>query len=324
MLKLPDLAIILDCSTRWNSTKNMIDRFLAVKEAYKLKINSDDDARKNCSLNDEQIQYITIVNEVLSKFEKITVWLSSQQYTTINKTIVLFNRLFDQLYAFQESNPHLAEAIECCKDKLSNYYPKTDLTSVYANSTLVDPSLKFSYCTAVICRAIHRNEAGPSMLADMDIDSSDSIYSTSEDEDIVGSTLSKLQDERHTKVQLIEGNDKIIKHYVETNADLKRYLDIDHRIEYKSKLKLRKSKLQNDDDGDDEIEHEDEVAMTNMELGKKYATLPLKFWKQHENLLPTLSLFARKHLSIPATSVPAERLFSQAKYIVEYVHIYPL
>ena len=57
----------------------MIDRFLAVKEAYTLTINSDDDARKNCSLNDERIQYITIVNEVLSKFEKITVWLSSQQ-----------------------------------------------------------------------------------------------------------------------------------------------------------------------------------------------------------------------------------------------------
>jgi hypothetical protein len=57
----------------------MIDRFLAVKEAYKLTINSDDDARKNCSLNNEQIQYITIVNEVLSKFEKITVWLSDQQ-----------------------------------------------------------------------------------------------------------------------------------------------------------------------------------------------------------------------------------------------------
>ena len=83
------------------------------------------------------------------------------------------------------------------------------------------------------------------MLANMDIDSSDSIYSTSEDEDIVGSSLSKLQDERHTKVQLIEGNDEIIKHYVETNADLKRYLDINHGVKYQSKLKLRKSKVQN-------------------------------------------------------------------------------
>ena len=67
------------------------------------------------------------------------------RYTTINKKIVLFNRLFDQLDAFQKSNPHLAEAIECCKDELSKYYSKTDLTSVYANSTLVDPGLKFSY-----------------------------------------------------------------------------------------------------------------------------------------------------------------------------------
>jgi hypothetical protein len=77
----------------------------------------------------------------------------------------------------------------------------------------------------------------------MDINSI--YYSTFEDKDIVVSTLSKLQDKRHTKVQLIEGKDEIIKYYVETNADLKRYLDINHGVEYKSKLKLSKSKLQN-------------------------------------------------------------------------------
>jgi hypothetical protein len=71
------------------------------------------------------------------------------------------------------------------------------------------------------------------MLKDMGIDSFDSIYNTSEDEDTVGSTLSKSQD-------------KIIKHYVKTNnADLKRYLNINHRVEYKLKSKLRKSKSQN-------------------------------------------------------------------------------
>lgn len=79
------------------------------------------------------------------------------------------------------------------------------------------------------------------------IDSSDSSYNTSDNEDIVGSTRPSRsqEDERYKKVQLYEGNVDIIKHYVETNADLKRYLDIDHRKEYKSKLKLRRYKLQN-------------------------------------------------------------------------------
>jgi hypothetical protein len=66
-----------------------------------------------------------------------------------------------------------------------------------------------------------------------------------------------------------------------------------------------------DDNGDNEID--DEVATTNnMELGKKYVTLPPKFWKQHENLFPKLTLFARKNFSITA-----ERPFSQAKYLIK-------
>ncbi|KAG2232816.1 hypothetical protein INT48_005684 [Thamnidium elegans] len=126
----------LDCQTRWNSTKVMIDRFLIMKEAYRLTINSEDDLRQDCSLNNAQIEYIMNIQKILTKFENITSWLSNQQYTTINKTIVLYNDLFTRLEKFQPKNPSLSAAIDLTMTKLSKYYSRTDLTDVYACATM--------------------------------------------------------------------------------------------------------------------------------------------------------------------------------------------
>ena len=40
---------------------------------------------------------------------------------------------------------------------------------------------------------------------------------------------------------------------------------------------------------------------------------PLKWWQQNGNVFPGLQALALKYLSIVATSVPSERLFSKAK-----------
>lgn len=58
------------------------------------------------------------------------------------------------------------------------------------------------------------------------------------------------------------------------------------------------------------------VLKSQLQNGLAFAQQSLNFWKHFQLKYPTLSLFALKLLSIPATSVASERLFSTAKRII--------
>lgn len=70
-----------------------------------------------------------------------------------------------------------------------------------------------------------------------------------------------------------------------------------------------------DTDEDTSFQDESEMSLYIKERAVQDSN-PLEWWKENNCKFPRLFVLARQYLSIPATSVPSERIFSCAGLIV--------
>jgi hypothetical protein len=78
-LQLPKLNLRKDYPTRWNTCKNMVERFIILKDAYNHVVAGDEKLRKLCYINEEEFKYLVILNDYLEIFHATTLFLCSQR-----------------------------------------------------------------------------------------------------------------------------------------------------------------------------------------------------------------------------------------------------
>ncbi|KAI7862883.1 ribonuclease H-like domain-containing protein [Mucor mucedo] len=138
------LVLKYDTPTRWNSTFEMIDRWLEVEKAYNLTCLSNSSKLGKYALNDQDVAYLKSSNDISH---------SNLYYNAMMEHMETFLRNLDdpnnQLYQnntiLQMNKDKLPFGIKNAYKKLEEYHSKTDDSNVYSIATAMDPRYKYQY-----------------------------------------------------------------------------------------------------------------------------------------------------------------------------------
>ncbi|CAK1595752.1 unnamed protein product [Parnassius mnemosyne] len=282
-----NLNPILDCPTRWNSTHDMIGFGLKVRTGINILCTTVTELN-DFQITDNEWQILEKIHKFLINFKLLSTKLGEEKYVTLPLVIVSFNLLLDKIESMvnqldekhnrSEVDERLILGFQAARDKMLKHYKKSNW--ICCTSLILDPRHKTQTFDMTLWGKQIKTESLRKFTE---------LYKEYKSLHSVNTSLESPRNEK--KVCEYEDVIDFEKLYAcpstsSGSGSFHQGLVIDELEEYLSKPRAASS---------EDI---------------------LEWWRIHETEYPTLSKMARDFLSIPATSVPAERLFSKASLVI--------
>ncbi|XP_043469372.1 zinc finger BED domain-containing protein 4-like [Leptopilina heterotoma] len=270
--KKSKLKLIQDVETHWNSTFYMIERFIELRKIVNEIL--DDFSSAPPAVTAAELEILKELTNVLRPLESATRDLCGQKYVTTSMVIPLINGLQRELENLVLEHQVASVLKENLLKEILRRFGLMESCHFFAIATILDPRFKkvvFKQPTEC-ARAI--------------------------------SQINRL---------FLE---------IKSNNSTERELDSDGDTNNESEESKEKSSLwkyctdcvQNAKRGRKELSdsgYADELTLYLRSEVSHFETDPIRFWVEMEHIYPTLSQIALKYLTVVATSVPSERLFSK-------------
>lgn len=277
--KCPPLAPIIDCKTRWNSTFDMTNRALQLRPAF----NGFCEANFNLNqfrLNDNEWLLLEKVVKMLKNFKTLSENLGGDKYVTLPMVIVSFNLLLDKLESSISEFKKKRRLSELEKNLLLGYEKAFTKMMKHYNK------FHWVYCAVLILDPRHKMET---------------FRLTVWGREMEKQSVAKFH-EIYRKYQAESGEPALDRGEVTDSESEEDEIDF---------FSLYEKPLKNTPDSQKK-EFENYCAQPRAPGN----TDILAWWKANAHQFPILAKMARDYFSIPATSVPAERLFSRASLVI--------
>ncbi|KAK6176239.1 hypothetical protein SNE40_014559 [Patella caerulea] len=282
-LNFPEHKLIHDVATRWGSTANMIHRFLEQQQPVNSVLFTD---RKHWHVMPDTaiIRCLEQTDNVLFPLSKLTDTFSGDQYVTVSALVPVLEYLRGTLLKIKEGDDSSLE-INLKKTILKSIqkrYESEKIKLFLSICTYLDPRFKSSYVSD-----------------EMVVKVKDHLLSILDEEIQVQEIIDveEKMNEESDKVGLSNSNSNVC-------GSLTIIL-----LQIEKKKKIQKTELTDREKLKRELHlYEDNENISSTED-------PLAWWKKNEFTYQKLSKFAKRYLSVPATSCASERLFSGAGLI---------
>ncbi|XP_078695029.1 E3 SUMO-protein ligase ZBED1-like [Branchiostoma floridae x Branchiostoma belcheri] len=290
-LGLPCNSLILDCKTRWNSTYLMVERFVRqypaiVSATLDDRIKKKDEFKKLQKASDDDMGKMETFMQVAELLYKMTTAMSSEQKPTAGMVLPMLEKLRVHFSTSEDDNPFAARLKASVREDLAKRYQDTTQKEFLEEATALDPRFKsFIKDESVWDRLCEKVTSKQAIKEEPDVEKEVEVKvepTEMENEDIKAprkmTALEEIfQDEDEVEITHVEPPTPV---RVRIQAEINTYREM--------------PKIKSTDDAGD-------------------------FWRRKSEELPGLPLLAnlaREYLTIQATSVASERIFSTAGDVV--------
>jgi hypothetical protein len=272
------LNVKQDMPVRWNSTKDMFERILQIKEPLISTLALVNYEKNTLTLSDWQI--IAYSLKALKVFQEVTVDVSAEKNVTISKIIYLSRALLRHCRVMQE-DPELPVEVQNMvrkmQEQLIRRFSNIEDNLIIAEPTLLDPRFKkYGFADPA---AFEKTKAAITKAAShivLNVQSDNDETSSGNNDHNDGSDNDAQKDEFSIWADY---DNKTSSVFLNDNATAAGIVEVNRYIQ---------------------------------EPIIKRSQNPLMWWKERKFTYPRLFELMKTRLCIPATSVPCERVFSKA------------
>ncbi|XP_041470438.1 E3 SUMO-protein ligase ZBED1-like [Lytechinus variegatus] len=275
-LDLPNHKLVQDVKTRWNSTHDMLTRILEQQQAICAMLLEL--KKQELMPTVDEFRTIEQLVELLEPVKDMTEFFSGATYATSTGVLPCIVKLETILDNKADDTRELLATKEAMRKKLNDCFERRYTMDTLDMCTLLDPRFKaMPFYNDAKRQQLHQKLKDQLMSLDVDGDRDNAPPA-----DPV-----EVQPEKKARARsLFEG------------------------------IYTQPQPQQDDALQPRENEIRDEMSRYLLEPSKSLETNVVSWWMLNEQRFPFLAKLARKYIAIPATSVPAERLFSTAGNIV--------
>lgn len=273
--------LLQDVDTRWNSTLDMICRF--IEQQSPICATLVDQKRLDLLPKDNELKLLEDMIAVLKPFKDVTMKMSADTYVTISAISPLLHHLLHNVLTANESDSTaIRQMKQEMKHNLTSRYQAPDVAKLLNLACFLDPRFK----NMPFLEDDEKEQVNEDIVMEV------MKHVVPDPEESTQSTVKECQ---------LEPSAKKAKVAKQTGfAELLGQM-------YSTPISKRKSIRE---------KAEEEVKFYLQEASPELNSNVLHWWKVNQHRFTAVAAVAKKMLCIPATSTPSERLFSTAGDII--------